>query len=81
MLVNIGGSASATSARNVGQKPSPKPRLMLTGSASATMANEGIARPMFTSDTAKNPPLPMCPSASAGGTAIAAATAIENAES
>ncbi len=54
---------------------------MLTGSASATMANEGIARPMFTSDTAKNPPLPMWPSASAGGTAIAAATAIENADS
>ena len=41
------------------------------------MAKDGIARPMLTTDTARNPPRRTCPSHAAGGMATTAATRTE----
>jgi hypothetical protein len=45
------------------------------------MANDGIARPMFTTETATMPPRRTCPSTTAGGMAITAAMATATNES
>ena len=65
-FVNIGGSASKKTAIQVGQKPSPSPNRSVIGRATAMIANDGIARPIFTMLTATMPPRLYVPEQHAG---------------
>src|SRR5690606_6945132 len=80
VFVNIGGTPSATSATQVGQKPNPKPYWMLSGKSSAMIANDGMARPMLMTATDMIGSQRRWASRTADGTAIAAAIAVATTE-
>ncbi len=68
VFVRIGGIASRISAKQTFVKPVPR-----NATKNAMIASDGTARPMFATLPARNWPLPMCPSHSASGIAMAMA--------
>src|SRR6185437_12727659 len=77
----MGGMPNGTSANSVGQKPRPRPSAKDTGSASASSASEGSARPTLAALIATNEKRPVWPSHNPSGSASRMANAVDRPDS